>query len=279
MTGTRATIKHLLDNAARKLDRLDAEVLLCHVINRPRSHLHARPERELTPDEQSRFTALLQHRLAGEPVAYLTGCREFWSLTFEVNRATLIPRPETELLVETALRLAERIDTPGLRVADLGTGSGCIALALAHEQPHWQITAVDISMDALKTAQRNAQRLAIGNVDFVHNNWLSGFAPGAFDIIVSNPPYIRDGDPHLQDIAREPAIALVAGPDGLTAIRRIIADARTCLKPGGLLLLEIGHDQSEAVSELVQTAGYVNIEFKHDLAGIPRVCVGWLGTR
>lgn len=275
MTGTRIAIKHALDNVADKLDRLDAEILLSHVINRPRSHLHAWPEQVLTPDEQSRFTALLQRRLAGEPVAYLTGCREFWSLTFEVNRATLIPRPETELLVETALQLAKRTDTPSLRLADLGTGSGCIALSLAHERPHWHITAVDISMDALKTAQRNAQRLGIGNVDFLQNDWLSGFAPGAFNIIVSNPPYIRADDPHLQDIRHEPATALVAGPDGLAAIRRIVADARTCLKPGGLLLLEIGHDQSPAVKNLMQTAGYVDIEFKHDLAGIPRVCVGY----
>lgn len=274
-SATPATIKIVLDNTTGKLDRLDAEVLLSHVINRPRSHLHAWPEQALTPDEQSRFTALLRRRLAGEPVAYLTGCREFWSLTFEVNRATLIPRPETELLVETALQLAKHIDTPGRRLADLGTGSGCIALSLAHERPHWHITAVDISMDALKTAQHNAQRLGIGNVDFLQNDWLSGFAPGAFDIIVSNPPYIRAGDTHLQDIRHEPATALIAGPDGLAAIRRIVADARTCLKPGGLLLMEIGHDQSTPVNDLMQAAGYVNIEFKHDLAGIPRVCVGY----
>jgi release factor glutamine methyltransferase len=217
----------------------------------------------------------LQRRLTGEPVAYLIGHREFWSLTFAVNRATLIPRPETELLVETALQLAKRIDTPGLRLADLGTGSGCIALALAHERPHWLITAADISMNALKTAQRNARRLAIGNVAFVRNDWLSGLAPEIFDIIVSNPPYIRAGDPHLRGIAHEPATALVAGPDGLADIRRIVADARTRLKPGGLLLLEIGHDQSAAVTDLMQAAGYVDIEFKHDLAGIPRVCIGW----
>lgn len=275
MTHTPATIKHILGTTARELDRLDVEVLLSHALTRPRSYLHAWPERELTPDERSRFMTLLHRRLAGEPVAYITGCQEFWSLPFEVNPATLIPRPETELLVETSLHLAERIDTRVLRLADLGTGSGCIALALAHERPHWQITAVDISMQALQTAQRNAQRLDIDNVDLLQNDWLAGFAADTFDIIVSNPPYIRAGDPHLRDIAHEPQTALVAGPDGLDALRRIITDAQSRLKPNGPLLLEIGHDQSEAVRDLMQTAGYVDVGLKHDLSGIPRVCIGW----
>jgi release factor glutamine methyltransferase len=274
MNNSPATIKQVLDAAVDRLDRLDVEVLLSHVLDQPRSHLYARPERALTADEQARFSALLRRRLTGEPVAYITGRQEFWSLTFEVNRATLIPRPETELLVETALQLAERIGSNALRLADLGTGSGCIALALAHERPHWQITAVDISDEALQTAQRNARRLGIGNVEFLINDWLSGFTVNACDIIVSNPPYIRADDPHLHDIRHEPQTALVAGSDGLDALRRIIAEARACLKPNGLLLLEIGHDQSEAVNELMQAAGYVNIEFKRDLAGIPRVCVG-----
>lgn len=270
-------VKQALNTAACNLDRLDAEVLLGHALNRPRSYLHAWPERQLTPEEQSRFEALLHRRLAGEPVAYITGCQEFWSLSFEVNTATLIPRPETELLVDATLQLAESIAVcdPPIRLADLGTGSGCIALALAHEQPHWRITAVDISMDALQTARRNAQRLDIDNVGFLQTDWLSCFAANAFDIIVSNPPYIRAGDPHLQGLAHEPQTALVAGTDGLDALRRIIAAAHASLKSNGLLLLEIGHDQSNAVNALMQTAGYTNIEFKHDLAGIPRVCVGW----
>lgn len=272
-----ATIKQALNTVACNLHRLDAEILLGQALNRPRSYLHTWPERQLTSEEQSRFEALLHRRLAGEPVAYITGCQEFWSLPFEVNPATLIPRPETELLVDATLQLAESIDVcdPPIRLADLGTGSGCIALALAHEQPHWQITAVDISMGALQTARRNAQQLDINNVSFMQNDWLSGFAPSTFDIIVSNPPYIRAGDPHLQGIAHEPQTALVAGADGLDAIRRIIAEACVCLKPNGLLLLEIGHDQSDAVRDLMQTAGYINIEFKHDLSGIARVCVGW----
>ncbi|HEX7027553.1 MAG TPA: peptide chain release factor N(5)-glutamine methyltransferase [Gammaproteobacteria bacterium] len=274
MNDTPATIKHFLD-AALGTERLDAEVLLSHVLDRPRSYLHAWPERPLTPGEQSRFMSLIRRRRAGEPIAYITGRQEFWSLTFDVNRATLIPRPETELLVETALQLADPIGSYGLRLADLGTGSGCIALALAHERPRWQITAVDVSDDALQMAQRNARRLGIDNVEFLWNDWLSGFSANTFDIIVSNPPYIRAGDPHLHDIRHEPQTALVAGPDGLDALRRIIAEAKTCLKPNGLLLLEIGHDQSEAVNNLIQAAGYTGIQFKRDLAGIPRVCAGW----
>lgn len=274
MNDSPATIKQVLDASVGPLNRLDAEVLLSHVLGEPRSHLYARPERRLTADEEAGFSALLRRRLKGEPVAYITGHQEFWSLPFEVNPATLIPRPETELLVETALQLAERIEAQPLRLADLGTGSGCIALALAHERPHWQITAVDISGDALQAAQRNASRLGIGNVEFLQNDWLSGFCEEAFDIIVSNPPYIRAGDPHLEGIGYEPQTALVAGRDGLDALRRIIAEAKTCLKPGGPLLLEIGHDQSAAVNELMQAAGYSDIGFKHDLAGIPRVCVG-----
>ena len=274
MNDTPATIKHFLD-AALGTERLDAEVLLSHVLDRPRSYLHAWPERPLTPGEQSRFMSLIRRRRAGEPIAYITGRQEFWSLTFDVNRATLIPRPETELLVETALQLADPIGSYGLRLADLGTGSGCIALALAHERPRWQITAVDVSDDALQMAQRNARRLGIDNVEFLWNDWLSGFSANTFDIIVSNPPYIRAGDPHLHDIRHEPQTALVAGPDGLDALRRIITEAETCLKPNGLLLLEIGHDQSEAVHNLNQAAGYTGIQFKRDLAGIPRVCAGW----
>ncbi len=259
--------------AASDSPRLDAEVLLAHVLDCPRSRLFAHPEAVLQPQARSRYEHLLQRRAAGEPVAYLTGQREFWSMTLRVNRHTLIPRPETELLVEQALTLLPA-DFP-CRVADLGTGSGAIALALARERPAWRLLACDISPRALATARANARRLGLlGRVRFRRSDWCAGLdARERFQLIAANPPYVRSDDPRLaQDVLRfEPAVAVAAGPKGLEHLRAIVRQARHRLQPGGWLLLEHGDDQRAAVLELLQEAGYEDVEDLDDHAGRPRL--------
>ncbi len=277
-TGT--TIGQLLDEATKRLSasrggaRLDAEVLLARILGKPRSHLYAWPEREVGPDELRDFRAILHRRLEGVPVAYLTGHREFWSLPLQVTPETLIPRPETETLVELAL---ERIppDTPW-RIADLGTGTGAIALAISRERPLCRIIATDISGKALAIAASNAALLALYNMRFIQGNWLEALDRGTFDMILSNPPYIADSDPHLQrgDVAFEPRRALVSGADGLDDVRTIVRDARMALRPGGWLLLEHGHDQRRGVLELLRKHDYQSISGFSDAAGIDRVVAG-----
>jgi release factor glutamine methyltransferase len=263
--------------AASGLDALDAQVLLAHVTGRDRAWLAARADELLAEEFEAPFAALVARRQAGEPIAYLTGTREFWGLPLLVSPAVLIPRPETETLVEIAL---ERLPADrALRVLDLGTGSGAVALALARERPAASVVATDDSEAALAIARENARRLSVANVKFVQSDWYDGLAAIAsatrFDLIVSNPPYVAAGDPHLAqgDLRFEPPAALSPGGEGLQAIRRIIAGASAWLVPGGSLAFEHGYDQAAQVRELLATAGWQDIEVRRDLAGIERVSV------
>jgi release factor glutamine methyltransferase len=256
--------------------RLDAELLLAHVLGASRAGVVARDERELTPEEQGDFELLLGRRLAGEPLAYLTGTKEFWSLELEVTRDVLVPRPETELLVEWGLSC---LPGPAPRVLDLGTGSGAIALAIARERPGASIVATDISAAALAVARRNARRLRLANVELLHGAYfepLADRAPGdaAFAAILSNPPYVAAGDPHLAALGFEPAGALVSGRDGLEALRAIVAGAPRHLQPGGWLLVEHGGAQGAAVRALFAQAGFDAVETRRDLAGHGRATGG-----
>ncbi|WP_017463990.1 peptide chain release factor N(5)-glutamine methyltransferase [Dyella ginsengisoli] len=268
-------VRHALGDAARRLgDRVDAEVLLQHVLRRPPSWLIAHADDVMSLADEQAFVELVRRRLAGEPVAYITGRRGFWSLELEVTPATLIPRPETELLVELALARLPEDRAAG--VVDLGTGSGAIALAIGTERPHARVLAVDASAAALEVARRNARRLCIPNVRFVEGDWLAPLAGERFDLVVSNPPYIEADDPHLGqgDLRFEPASALASGADGLDDIRRIVADAREVLLPGGWLLFEHGWNQGEACRALLQAAGYREVFTAQDLEQRDRVSGG-----
>lgn len=260
--------------SAAGLDRLDAQTLLLHALNRPphdRAWLIAHDSDELPATVQPVWSALLTRRLAGEPVAYLLGQKEFFGLPLQVDARVLVPRPDTETLVQWALDLL-----PGLgeqpRVIDLGTGSGAIALALAHQRPGLDITASDASPDALAVAQANARALGL-RVHFATGHWLEAVPGQTFALIVSNPPYIAEADPHLPALAHEPGSALVSGPDGLDDTRTIIAQSTRALRPGGWLLLEHGHDQAPRVRALLGSAGFDHVSSHTDLAGIER-CSG-----
>jgi release factor glutamine methyltransferase len=271
-----SSVRDLLAEARRQLTgtspdpRLDGEALLAFALERDRAWLFAHPEAEPAAADITRFRALLQQRAQGVPVNYLTGRREFWSLSLEVSPDTLIPRPETEQLVEIALAL----DLPAeARVLDLGTGSGAIALALASERPAWQLVASDRSEGALAIATGNARRLNLSNVRFVLSDWFDALqAEPAFDLIVSNPPYIPDADPHLTrgDLRFEPRDALASGTDGLRDITRIIAQAPDFLGPGGWLWLEHGFDQRDPVMAALARQGYRDCRHYADSAGNPR---------
>ena len=255
-----------------------AELLLAHVIQQPRSYLKAGPERTLTAGQWAQFQLLIERRVRGEPVAYLTGRREFWSLDLEVNSATLIPRAETERLVELAL---QRIPVNATwRIADLGTGSGAIALAIAHERPGCLVLATDASPSALAVAQANAARLRIDNVQFQQGEWFAALLGEIFDVIVSNPPYVAEHDIHLQqgDLRFEPQLALSSGIDGLHDIRRIVQGAPAHLYDGGWLLVEHGYDQQAAVLDLFSMRGFAEVCGHADAAGIPRVASGRHGA-
>ncbi|MGC3987706.1 MAG: peptide chain release factor N(5)-glutamine methyltransferase [Pseudorhodoferax sp.] len=256
--------------AARGLDRLDAQLLLLHALGRDandRAWLLAHDQDIPTPEAVQRFDGHAARRLAGEPVAYLLGEKEFFGLPLQVDARVLVPRPDTETLVEWAL---EHLPAGG-SVIDLGTGSGAIALALAHARPDALVAAVDRSADALAVASANARRLGL-RVQFLQADWLQGVG-GPYDLIVSNPPYIADADPHLAALVHEPLSALAAGADGLDDLRTIVADAPAHLAPGGWLLLEHGHDQAEAVCALLRARGFVQTGSRMDLAGIAR-CSG-----
>ncbi len=251
--------------------RLDAELLLCHVLDCDRSHLIAWPEKVLDDHIAETYSSLVARRQQGEPLAYITGEREFWSRRFLVNEHTLIPRPETECLVEFVLQQGDA--DAELRVADLGTGTGAIAISLACERPQWRISAIDITAPAVELAKRKAAANAAGHVRFYVGDWLQPLQQQPQDIIVSNPPYIAQQDPHLEqgDVRFEPVSALVAGRDGLDAIRRITRDALDCLQPGGWLVLEHGYDQAPGVAEILTAAGYTELTQVNDLSGNPRL--------
>lgn len=249
-------------------------MLLQQVLGVSRAHLLAHPEQALDEARAASYAALLQRRLAGEPLAYILGEREFFGLKFRVTPATLIPRPETELLVELALLRASSHEP--LRILDLGTGCGAIALSIARARPGAEVTAVDASPEALAVARENARRLGAGSMRLLRSGWFSALAGERFDLIVSNPPYIADGDAHLAqgDPRFEPRAALVSGKDGLDDIRRIVAGAQSHLNPGGWLLLEHGYDQAIEVREILRAEGFGGIFSARDLAGIERASGG-----
>jgi len=270
-----AEASEILAGLPQASPRLEAEILLAHVLGKPRTHLIAWPEKLLEEPQLKAFQRLIERRLQGEPIAHLTGWREFWSLPLRVTADTLIPRPDSELLVELAVARIPR-DQPCL-AADLGTGSGAIAAAIASERPQARIIAIERSARALAVAQANFIRLQLNNVQCLQGDWCRPLAMAAsFDLIVSNPPYIPAADPHLQQegLPWEPADALIAGTDGLDAIRRITAEAMTRLRPGAWLLLEHGWDQGEAVRRLLQQAGYKEPRTWQDLEGRDRVSGG-----
>jgi release factor glutamine methyltransferase len=264
----------LLRDAGARIDPMDAQWLLVHALGQSRSWLYAHGEDIAGAALAARFEALVARRMAGEPVAYLTGRRGFWSFDLAVTPATLIPRVETELLVELALtRLPQDRD---LHVADLGTGSGAIALALAHERPRARVVSTDASDAALAVARGNGDALGIGNIAFRQGDWLAPLAGERFDLIASNPPYIASEDPHLGagDLRHEPMAALASGRDGLDAIRVIVRDAPAHLLARGWLLLEHGLEQGCAVRELLEAAGFVEVATNADLEGRDRVTLG-----
>ena len=253
---------------------VDARVLLAHVLDCDRAWLVAHGGDPLTREQAQAFFALAKRRRDGEPVAYLTGRREFWGLDLAVTPAVLIPRPETETLVEAVL--ARLPADARVRVLDLGTGSGAIALAIAKERPLARVTATDVSPEALDVARANAARLGLGNATFVRSDWYAGAPDGPYDAIVANPPYIDPADPHLVqgDLRFEPRGALTPGSTGLSALAAIVAGASGRLAPGGLLAVEHGFDQGERVRALFDDAGFVAVEAFRDLAGLWRVVAG-----
>lgn len=253
---------------------LEAELLLAHVLAVPRARLRSHPEAPVEPAAAERFFALLERCAAGEPLAYLTGRREFWSLDLAVTPAVLIPRPETELLVERALALTS---AGGARIADLGTGSGAIALALARERPRWRIVATDVSASALAVARANAAALGLSAIEFLAGSWFEPLAAARFDLIVSNPPYVGAGDPALSSpaLAFEPALALTPpGGDALASLRVLARGAPAHLTPGGWLLLEHGATQGREVRAELVAAGFAHVRSHRDLAGHERMTEG-----
>ncbi|HEY5734395.1 MAG TPA: peptide chain release factor N(5)-glutamine methyltransferase [Gammaproteobacteria bacterium] len=273
-----ATVRQALHDAIQLLQGhvddpyTDSHVLLAHSLGKNRAWLIAHAEEELEQASLDAFDQLVNQRQQGMPVAYLLGQREFWSLPFKVTRHTLIPRPETEHLVERALALP----VPEVaRVLDYGTGSGVIAVVLAKERPGWTLSAIDCSPEALSVARENAAHHQVG-ITFLQACDLACVAGQSFDLIVSNPPYIRHGDPHLSqgDVRLEPAQALASGPEGLDCIRYLIANAAAYLRPDGYLLLEHGYDQAEAVRGLMQQQGFLDVETDRDFAGHERVTRG-----
>ncbi len=271
------TIAEALKQATEKLTpvsdtpRLDAEVLLGHVLKKDRVHFLTWPEEPLSQLTQKKFLELVERRIQGEPIAYITDVQEFWSLKLRVSADTLIPRPETEMLVLEALNLLR--EDVKYKIADLGTGTGAIALAIASERPLCTIIGVDQSRMAVKIATRNANYLGLDNVTIREGDWLTDFADNSLDMIVTNPPYVAENDPHLSqgDVRFEPSSALLAGPEGLDEYRKIIPEAKRCLKKNGWLLMEHGYDQQDKLLKLLEENGFKEARGIKDYAGQPRV--------
>jgi release factor glutamine methyltransferase len=257
--------------------RLEAELLLAEATGWPRTRLIAWPEQVLDPVERAAFEGLVARRRSGEPLAYIRGRQAFWSLELRVTRDTLIPRPETELLVEVALE-QPRAES-GCRVVDLGTGSGAIAAALAKERPRWLVIAVERSAAALAVARANFRELGLSNCLALRGDWLAAHARQSLDLILANPPYVAMEDPHLTrgDLRFEPREALASGPEGLDAIHAIARDANRCLRPGGMLAVEHGFEQGPAVRRILAEGGLREPQTRHDLAGQERVTLAWAG--
>lgn len=277
--GNHSRLDVLLRQARERIDAQDASILLAHALSKPPAWLYAHGDESVSETDAGRFMELVARRAAGEPVAYLTGRRGFWTLDLAVTADTLIPRPETERLVELAL---ERLPAGGApQVLDLGTGSGAIALALASERPQARVLATDCSAAALAVAQANARENGLANVAFAQGGWYAPMAGRRFEMIASNPPYIAAGDGHLGrgDLRFEPGAALASGPDGLDALRVIVAGAPTHLEAGGWLLVEHGLEQGAAVRALFIAAGLEEVETKRDLEGRDRVTLGRLPVR
>ncbi len=251
---------------------IDSRVLLCYLLDCPTSYLHAWSDKLLSDEQQAQWIALIQQRQQGAPVAYLMAKRGFWTLDLKVTVDTLIPRPDTELLVSLALEKLK----PAMCVADLGTGSGAIALALASEQPAAHIIAMDYSMAALLVAKENALNHQLSNVSFWRGSWLAAIADKSFHMVISNPPYIEANDVHLSqgDVRFEPLSALASGSDGLDDIRLIVKQAQRCLKIGGWLMVEHGYDQAVKVQQLFREAGFSEVSSQQDFGGNDRVTIG-----
>lgn len=274
MTDIASLLKQATSECGGGLPRVDAEFLLSHYLNKPRSWLYAHSDFQLKPEQEIEFQGLIYRRQKGEPVAYITGRRGFWSFDLHVTPDTLIPRPETELLVELAIeRVALNSES---NVLDLGTGTGAIALAIAKECPKAKVVAVDYSELALDVARKNATELQVRNLEIVRSNWFDALGERRFDVIATNPPYIELNDAHLSqgDLRFEPMSALVSGNDGLNDIRIIIAGAKNHLNPNAWLLIEHGWNQAEAIRQLFIDAGFVDVSTEQDLALRDRVTMG-----
>ena len=253
---------------------LDAELLLMDILQKDHAYVLAHPERELTPIEEEQLTQFLDRRKASEPIAYILQHKEFWSMDLIVTKEVLIPRPETELLVEITLATLPKVGE--INILDLGTGSGAIALALAKERPHWNIIATDISNGALNIAKKNAERHKIFNVHFIQSDWFENLTHYTFHAMVSNPPYIAEGDPHLMqgDVRFEPRNVLLGGLTGLSAIQKIIYQSHHYLVSKGYLIFEHGYQQGETIMKMMQDAGFQHVKDYQDLAGLDRIMIG-----
>ena len=268
-----STVAELLRAASGRVARTDARILLSSVLDAPKESFIAHPEREVSDADERRFLSILEKAAAGCPIPYLTGLQAFWSRDFLVTSAVLIPRPDTETVVETALSLMGSVPNP--RILELGTGSGCIAVTIALERPDATVHATDASPEALAVAKQNAERLDAARIRFSLGNWLEAVpADALYDLIVSNPPYIEPGDEHLEALKYEPIDALTDGVDGLSDIREIASNARSHLTPGGYLVLEHGYDQGEAVRSILQACGFASCRTVRDLGGNERCTVG-----
>lgn len=256
--------------------RLDAELFLAAALNCSREYIYTWPNDEVSRRQLNTYHSYLERRRGGEPVAYILGRQAFWDFDLTVNESVLIPRPETEQLVEWAIDLLSCCSSDCVHIADLGTGSGAIALALASTNHFWQLSAVDVSEDALKVARMNAEELNLTNIDYIHASWCDGFTQDKFDLIVANPPYVVKGDPHLRegDLPFEPELALISDESGKADIRRIAQSSREFLKDDSWLLLEHGYDQKQEVEIILKSLGYKDIECRQDYAGIDRMTIG-----